>query len=316
MKRFAFLLVFIFSLLQCSSAWAEPETFFMAARKNKQVDRLPAPPKYTKKKTTAAPKEAPKKEEPQKKVTPKKEAIKKKAKPAATLQQEPKIETIQKVEPKIEPKRELRQKPKPRIQKPVAPYKPQPVQRAKSRRNGDDPHGLYIGGHLGGNIRPEAKSSGAPFDFDPGFLGGLAVGYEFSGPLRLEAEIAYRSNDANDTSGAEWSASTLSYMGNAYFDYRITPLLRPYFGLGAGMGHAKLVLEIPAFFGVSRSQDTDFVFAYQALLGLGLDLSDNFTLNVGYRYFATSDPGYSLSGFTVITEIESHEFLVGGRIRF
>ena len=327
MKYFIRLLVLIFTLIQVSAAWSQ-EIAPSPRRDNKQVDRLPAAPLYpakkkstkktvkpvAKKKTPAAPKTEPVKTtqppapqplqtEPVK--TPAKIAPQPlKTKPAVAPQPDP--------APKAEPKRTLQRVPQPVPQ----PVREEPVQQV-TRRPSDAPQGPYIAGHLGFNTRPEASATGptSTFEFDPGLTGGLAAGYEFSHPLRLEAEIAYRFNDV-DISGVDWSFSALSFMGNVYADIPLTAFIRPYIGVGGGMALAESTLEVPAFFGTAEFSDTDLVFAYQGMVGLGLDLHPRWTITLGYRYFATSDPDFDLSGGNTQTEFESHEFMLGARLRF
>ena len=167
------------------------------------------------------------------------------------------------------------------------------------------------GGYLGlegGAVWPEDVSfsgSGGTgnLNFDTGWSLGAVAGYNF-GTWRLEGEYAYRSNDGSATVSAGTSGVsetgggdtvTNALMLNAFYDFRmVSPTVYPY--LGAGMGFAWVDQEVttPSF----RVDDSDTVFAYQFIAGIGFDLSKAFTMALDYRYFATADPSYSYNTTT------------------
>jgi len=163
------------------------------------------------------------------------------------------------------------------------------------------------GGYLGiegGAVWPEDVSlSGGNLSFDTGWSLGAVAGYNF-GTWRLEGEYAYRSNDGSATVSAGTSGVsetgggdtvTNALMLNAFYDFRmVSPTVYPY--LGAGMGFAWVDQEVttPSF----RVDDSDTVFAYQFIAGIGFDLSKAFTMALDYRYFATADPSYSYNTTT------------------
>ena len=176
--------------------------------------------------------------------------------------------------------------------------------------------GGYISGHIGGNSRPDAQTTIFGFGpgdltFDPGFVLGGAIGYDFGNNVRLEGEIAYRSNDVDGVVGGSWNFSGLSFMGNGYYDINLNSPLKPY--LGGGVGFALFRSEIEVFGATSGDDDT--LLAYQLMAGLGYDINPKATITLGYRYFATAeDPTFSVQGFE--SEYSSHEFLLGARFRF
>jgi len=163
------------------------------------------------------------------------------------------------------------------------------------------------GGYLGiegGAVWPEDVSlSGGNLSFDTGWSLGAVAGYNF-GTWRREGEYAYRSNDGSATVSAGTSGVsetgggdtvTNALMLNAFYDFRmVSPTVYPY--LGAGMGFAWVDQEVttPSF----RVDDSDTVFAYQFIAGIGFDLSKAFTMALDYRYFATADPSYSYNTTT------------------
>lgn len=114
---------------------------------------------------------------------------------------------------------------------------------------------------------------------------------------------------------AKWDAFSLNGNTgfiNAIFDARIDNIYRlfyrqrlvPYVGFGAGLAwnDAKDV-EI----------DNKITPAAAALAGLGIEMGENFTVDLGYRYMYMFSPKFDLiSDFAPI----SHQFRVGARVNF
>jgi len=138
--------------------------------------------------------------------------------------------------------------------------------------------------------------------FDTGYALGAVGGYNF-GTWRLEGEFAYRSNDNKQISGfgftdplgGETTSTTL--MANAYYDFRmVSPTVYPYIGAGIGCSWVKENATDPTFGGGTIINDTEAVFAYQFIAGIGFDVTKEFTIALDYRYFATSNPSFELQG--------------------
>ena len=63
--------------------------------------------------------------------------------------------------------------------------------------------------------------------------------------------------------------------------------------------------------------DDDTVFAWQAIAGVGYEISSNIVLDVQYRYFNASDVSLtSVSGASSSADYESHAVLGGIRFKF
>jgi len=193
-------------------------------------------------------------------------------------------------------------------------------------RTGTQSTGFYIGANAGLNILDDSTLVNAfPIDikYDPGFLVGGVLGYDF-GMVRLDAEFAYRTNDASDLIlpaplggfPAEGSTSALSYMINGYFDIPTSMSLKPYLGVGIGYSTVSLEIIEPSFFG-TLANDSDSVLVYQFSAGIGYEISRTTTLSLGYRYFATDDLEMTTIGAVPFTiEYQSHEFNIGVRFLF
>lgn len=158
----------------------------------------------------------------------------------------------------------------------------------------------------------EASGSVTEDDFDFGFGSNVAVGYQLGNGVRLEGEMAYRGNpDSGD--GVDGNYNTLAFMGNGFYDFYMTNApIKPYIGAGVGIATAS-DFSVP---GVGKDSP-DPAFAYQAMAGISYELSHNSDIIIGYRYFAV--PGnfsYEISGVSIETSYDTHNFEIGYRARF
>ena len=187
--------------------------------------------------------------------------------------------------------------------------------------------GIYIGAFGGVNFAQDSDLSydaaGYEFDVehDTGWLAGAAVGYTFDFGLRAEAEAAYRMNnfDRLELAGLGYDldgdVSTLSLMGNLWFEAPLTAALRPFVGVGVGM--AQVSLNDAEVQGTSVVDDSDWVLAYQVGGGLAYRVTPGIDLTAEYRYFATDDAEVELDGGgDGEYEYSSHSVLVGVRYTF
>ena len=111
--------------------------------------------------------------------------------------------------------------------------------------------GYYVSGNLGASILSDSDVEQAGFvletTFDAGFTIGAAIGHDY-GNIRAEGELAFRTNSIDDLSflgfilPAEGDVSSLSFMGNGYYDFRSADsAFGPY--LGAGLGFANVTVD-------------------------------------------------------------------------
>ncbi|CAN5192341.1 N/A [soil metagenome] len=131
----------------------------------------------------------------------------------------------------------------------------------------------------GGNVTAKQKVG---FDVD-----GI-IGYDFGG-FRLESEVGYKqailkslSNEgAADSYGR---TSALSFMVNGLLDFGADDGLSGYIGGGAGVARVKL-----GNYGVRGAgqllDDSDTVFAYQAIAGVRYPVTTNIDVGLKYRFF-------------------------------
>lgn len=143
---------------------------------------------------------------------------------------------------------------------------------------------------------------------------GFGITGAFGGTLgngaRLEAELGYRSNDVKDltafgiTVPIEGDVSSVSFMGNAYYDFATSSSFSPF--IGGGIGFANVEVNDTA------TTEDDTVFAYQLAAGVGFAINEKLTLDLQYRYFATSD--LELTGVTF--EYATQNLMAGLRYSF
>ncbi|HRP10143.1 MAG TPA: outer membrane beta-barrel protein [Terricaulis sp.] len=112
----------------------------------------------------------------------------------------------------------------------------------------------------------------------------VGLGYAFQNGLRIEGEVGHRWNEieslANLDSGGDvhaWSA-----MLNFFYDFNRNSRVNPY--IGVGVGGVRLNVNGADSAPLVRSfDDEDTVLGYQAMIGLGIGVTERLTLDVGYR---------------------------------
>lgn len=148
--------------------------------------------------------------------------------------------------------------------------------------------GLYLRADVGWSF---LEWSGG--DDDDAFTVGGGVGYRFNDNIRADVRFDY-GGEYSVAPGADMSVSTV--LGNLYFDIPTETAFTPYVGAGVGYGWAS----------IDNDNDEDGL-AYGLMAGVGVDLTDNVTLDVGYRFrdvmVSGSDP-------------MEHQILTGLRFEF
>ena len=146
----------------------------------------------------------------------------------------------------------------------------------------------YVRGDVGWSF---LDWSGGSDDSDIAFGGGL--GYKYSDYWRADLRIDY-AGKFDVGGGADLGFGTV--LVNGYFDIPISQQLSPYLGVGAGYGWTTL----------DPGPDRDG-FAYALMAGVGADLTQQITLDLGYRYREVSNEG---------PNVRDHSLLAGFRFSF
>jgi len=137
--------------------------------------------------------------------------------------------------------------------------------------------------------------------------------------FRVEAAVGYQTNDVKDDGDEDmsYSAAIRSYMVNGYADFDMDGGITPFVTGGVGLANVETKIHdgtIGEWEEMSLSQD---VFAWQVGAGVGVKASDNITVDLLYRYFATSDVVFAEDGddewkYTVATS----KLMLGMRYSF
>lgn len=118
----------------------------------------------------------------------------------------------------------------------------------------------------------------------PGWLAGGSIGVRVMDVGRLELEASY-SSQAWSSVEAFVSAGrihTASLLGNFWFDMDTGTTFTPY--VGGGVGGARVILDDFGGYFDSPSVWAGFGVAYQVGGGVIIDLGENVSMDVGYRY--------------------------------
>jgi len=168
--------------------------------------------------------------------------------------------------------------------------------------------GPYIGVSGGVSIlhdqdikRPLGTTSTAELKTGYGF--NVNAGYDFE-PVRVEFEFGYKQADVDkftsgggSTPGSGSDTTFISYMANAYYDFKNSSKVTPY--VGAGIGVLNGEFRDPGF----KSDDT--VFGYQLIAGAAYNVTRNVALELSYRFQgAASD--FKISGGSEVSYMSSN----------
>ncbi len=189
--------------------------------------------------------------------------------------------------------------------------------------------GPYFSGFIGTSVARDTTISGfdvnTPYSdrvtFNPGIFVGGTGGFDF-GFLRLEGELSYR--HANIDTITENSApfpnvdgnlGVFATMFNVFFDLHNASPVTPY--VGGGIGLATLHLSDTTSGNTLLYEDSnDTVFASQVGAGMDIAMNRHFSLDLGYRYFMTEKAHLGGSAISSDLRFESHNALVGFKMKF
>ena len=162
---------------------------------------------------------------------------------------------------------------------------------------------LYIGAEAGWTGLPDHTDNifgvtSLTTRFNNGFNAGVRGGWEW-GAWRFEEEYSYRQNGARDLVGTNFiirgvggNRHTNSIMTNVLYDVTLGYPITPHFGFGVGAADVFDGLKLP---GIGQLfNDSSWQFAYQGIAGIRYNLSPTFTVDLDYRYFATTQPTFGI----------------------
>jgi OOP family OmpA-OmpF porin len=136
--------------------------------------------------------------------------------------------------------------------------------------------------------------------FNSGFNAGVRLGYEW-GAWRLEEEYSYRHNNLRNNfsllgfpiSGVSGHRNTNSIMTNVLYDFTVGFPITPHFGFGIGAVQISDGVKLP---GIGQFiNDSTWQFGYQGIAGIRYNLNPALTLDLDYRYLATTEPTFRIA---------------------
>ncbi len=174
--------------------------------------------------------------------------------------------------------------------------------------------GLYVGAGVGLNFLQNSDASLDGFtgltaaqrngtvESNPGYAVVLSLGYGYGNGIRAEVELNFRSNEADQITGfgvaptASNPGGTIrsfGVMGNALYDFDVSPLFTPYIGVGAGYVIHEYSRVRTGTGVVTQIDGNDGSFAYQAIIGAAVPLTSfapGLSLTAEYRFLGSLSP--------------------------
>lgn len=181
---------------------------------------------------------------------------------------------------------------------------------------------LYLDVNVGASVQQNTDitfsdlGNSGDVQFDAGFRGELAVGYNINRHFAAELESGVIWNSISSIGGN--NASSEGYHADIYeiptlvnFIYR--PLhgkFQPYIGVGAGVATTIFDSSNIPFYS-SNFSATDWTFAYQGEIGFKYALCPSADLGVAYKFVGTTGHDWSDSGYELKTDgTMAHTFMV------
>lgn len=194
--------------------------------------------------------------------------------------------------------------------------------------------GIYLGAKMGlssisaKDIHQTDDPNESENDTDTAFGGGIAVGYDFDSkfniPVRTELEfLMFADATAIVFDDVEMDYGVKTLMANVYYDFNTSTKFTPY--LVAGLGFAFVATDVALTTNLTVKGDgSDTNFAWNLGLGVGFDITENFTVDTGYKFMslgATETGNITADGVAVgfnmkTKDLYANVFHVGVRYTF
>lgn len=134
------------------------------------------------------------------------------------------------------------------------------------------------------------------WDFDLGFGADGALGYDF-GSFRADAEFTYltaksvfdvdKTSRRKDNATADDTLTVLAATANAWYDLDTGTAWSPYIGIGVGAANVQVKLATGEETTDVYFEGSGWGFAYQAGVGVAVEVLTGFSLVGGYQFFGT-----------------------------
>jgi OmpA-OmpF porin, OOP family len=183
--------------------------------------------------------------------------------------------------------------------------------------------GRSIEGDLDGAVDDGETTADFSPDLEDAWMGSTGLGYAYQNGFRLEGEVSVRHNQWGPTpfnsfteGDIDGEATAVALMGNLIYDFNRDSRFQPY--LGVGVGVARVSVNVDGY-----EESSDRSLAYQGMAGFGYALTDQLTLDLGYRYFKAPDinaseafTSFGIGGARSETDYEHQAVTLGVRWQF
>jgi opacity protein-like surface antigen len=191
---------------------------------------------------------------------------------------------------------------------------------------------FYLRLDTGASFTTDANRNFGNSDFGDGYAIGGGIGYRFDPHWRTDMTLSYRGNygfaTATGVGPSHGDVDALVGLVNGYYDFTSYAGFTPYIGGGIGFSSNHIsptgVAVGPS--GGSLNSDTSSQFAWQVGAGVSYNLSQNWALDIGYRYLdmgeARTGDDLAINGVGTIGsvaqhgDLQAHEVQVGLRYSF
>ena len=156
----------------------------------------------------------------------------------------------------------------------------------------DGPYLRFEGGGLFPNGGTVTTTTGPVFRIAPDDapVAGAALGLRLT-PFRLEIEGTWmRASTSANANGVSGRLTNVPVMANFYLDIASGSRLEPFVGFGLGASFVSLKGNSPSAGPINSSTHA---FAFQPIVGVNYNVTDQIAVGLQYRYFKTVDPWLS-----------------------
>jgi opacity protein-like surface antigen len=200
--------------------------------------------------------------------------------------------------------------------------------------------GLYWSFDAGASIPQDGHvtefgpwNTGQRVSYDAGFGFDLGLGYLCNKFVATELQLGGTWNSIDSIEGAslhDTSLGTLPIMANLILQYPI-PRTRVVPYIGGGAGGAATFFDTDEFYAPTpggpiwlHGSDDDFVFAWQALAGVRVELNSRMSVGLGYRFLHMDPSSYTFESWhhggpdleLGFSSFESHQVSLTFRMKF
>lgn len=132
------------------------------------------------------------------------------------------------------------------------------------------------------------------YDWKFGVNGDVGAGWYFGESYRAEANVGYwflpldSAIGGGDRTGGDGDFTAITFMLNGFYDYELSPDMRPF--IGAGLGVIQIDVDDIDIAGREVTSLDAAYFAYQGIVGMAWNFQSNAAFTIDYRFLdSTAD---------------------------